>query len=315
MSISMYSASVPVFVRNLNNLLDWLDKAQAHAEAKKFDAAVYLGLRLAPDMLPFSKQIQIASDAAKGCVARLAGVEIPKWDDTEVSLDDLRARIRKTLDYVQSLPASQFEGSEAREIVLPMRSGDVLKFSGQHFLEHWALPNFYFHVMTTYALLRNGAATAVTAAAYVPGQAIEFDGMSLTVTGTPASGDRFDATPSARDLSLFDTLDQVADELAVSGRSAAQVTQTVQRALRDVDTTLGTLISVRSQLGEVLGRTDAVEERLAESKLAAQTERSAAEDLDMISAVSDFQNRQTSYDAALKAYSMVQRLSLFQYIS
>jgi flagellar hook-associated protein 3 FlgL len=168
---------------------------------------------------------------------------------------------------------------------------------------------------TTYSLLRNGAATAVTAAPYVSGQAIEFDGMSLTVTGTPASGDRFDATPSARDLSLFDTLDQVADELAVSGRSAAQVTQTVQRALRDVDTTLGTLISVRSQLGEVLGRTDAVEERLAESKLAAQTERSAAEDLDMISAVSDFQNRQTSYDAALKAYSMVQRLSLFQYIS
>jgi flagellar hook-associated protein 3 FlgL len=168
---------------------------------------------------------------------------------------------------------------------------------------------------TTYALLRNGAATAVTAAPYVSGQAIEFDGMSLTVTGTPANGDRFDATPSARDLSLFDTLDHVADELAVSGRSAAQVTQTVQRGLRDVDATLGTLISVRSQLGEVLGRTDAVESRLAESKLAAQTERSAAEDLDMISAVSDFQNRQTSYDAALKAYSMVQRLSLFQYIS
>lgn len=168
---------------------------------------------------------------------------------------------------------------------------------------------------TTYAVLHDGAATAVTAAPYVSGQAIEFDGMSLTVTGTPAGGDRFDATPSARDLSLFDALDQVADELALSGRSAAQVTQTVQRGLRDVDVALGTLISVRSQLGEVLGRTDAVEERLAESKLAAQTERSAAEDLDMISAVSDFQNRQTSYDAALKAYSMVQRLSLFQYIS
>jgi flagellar hook-associated protein 3 FlgL len=168
---------------------------------------------------------------------------------------------------------------------------------------------------TTYSLLRNGAPTAVVGAPYVTGQAIGFDGLSLTVTGTPANGDRFDATPAARDLSLFSALDQVADELAQGGRSAAQVTQTVQRGLRDVDATLGTLISVRSQLGEVLGRTDAVEDRLAESKLAAQTERSAAEDLDMIAAVSDFSNRQTSYDAALKAYSMVQRLSLFQYIS
>jgi hypothetical protein len=113
MSISMHSASVPVFVRNLNNVLAWLDKAQAHAEAKKFDTANYLTMRLAPDMLPFIKQIQIASDGAKGCVARLAGVEIPKWDDTEVTLDDLRARIRKTIDYVQSVPAAQIDGSEA----------------------------------------------------------------------------------------------------------------------------------------------------------------------------------------------------------
>ena len=107
MSLSMHSASVPVFVRNLNNVLAWLDKAQAHAEAKKFDGVNYLTMRLAPDMLPFIKQIQIASDGAKGCVARLAGVEIPKWDDTEVTLDDLRARIRKTIDYVQSVPAAQ----------------------------------------------------------------------------------------------------------------------------------------------------------------------------------------------------------------
>ena len=155
MSLSMHSASVPVFVRNLNNLLAWLDKAQAHAEARKFDTAVYLGLRLAPDMLPFSKQIQIASDAAKGCVARLAGVDIPKWDDTEATLDDLRARIRKTIDYVQSVPAAQIDGSEAREIGLPMRDGSTLKFKGQRFLEHWALPNFYFHVTTAYALLRH----------------------------------------------------------------------------------------------------------------------------------------------------------------
>lgn len=156
MSLSMHTASVPVFVRLLDNLLHWLDKAQAHAEAKSFDPAVYLGLRLTPDMLPLSKQIQIASDAAKGCVARLAGVDIPKWDDTEVTLDDFRARIRKTIDYVQSVPAAAFEGSDTRPIELTMRSGDILKFDGRRFLEHWALPNFYFHVTTAYALLRQG---------------------------------------------------------------------------------------------------------------------------------------------------------------
>lgn len=168
---------------------------------------------------------------------------------------------------------------------------------------------------TTYAVLRNGAPTAVTAAPYVSGRSIEFDGLALNVTGVPADGDRFDATPSARELSLFDTLDRLADEMAQGGRSTAQVTQTVQTALRDVDASLGTLISLRSQLGGVLLRTDAVEDRIAESKLAAQTDRAAAEDLDMVSAVADFKTRQTSYDAALKAYSMVQQLSLFQYIS
>jgi len=153
MTVSMHSASVPVFVRNLTNMLAWLDKAQAHAEAKKFDSANYLQLRLAPDMLPFIKQIQIAGDGAKGCVARLAGIDIPKWDDTEASLDDLRARIRKTLDFVQGVPAAQIDGSEGRDITITLRSGDV-KFDGQRYLEHWALPNFYFHVMTTYNLLR-----------------------------------------------------------------------------------------------------------------------------------------------------------------
>ena len=154
MSISMHTASVPVFVRMLNNLLTWLDKAQAHAEARKFDAANYLGLRLAPDMLPFTRQIQIASDAAKGCVARLAGVDVPKWDDNEASLDDLRARVRKTMDYVQSIPADKIDGSESREIVLQMRAGE-LRFSGENYLRHYALPNFYFHVTTAYALLRH----------------------------------------------------------------------------------------------------------------------------------------------------------------
>ncbi len=153
MSISMHSASVPVFVRNLNNLLVWLDKAEAHAAEKKFDPTVYLGLRLAPDMLPWVKQIQIASDTAKGCVARLAGQEIPKWDDTEASFDELRARIRKTIDYVQSVPAAAIDAGATREVVLTLRSGEE-RFEGQRFLEHWALPNFYFHITTAYALLR-----------------------------------------------------------------------------------------------------------------------------------------------------------------
>jgi hypothetical protein len=154
MSLSMHSSSVPVFVRNLENLLTWLDKAEQHAEARKFDTANYLTLRLAPDMLPFVKQIQIVSDTAKGCVARLAGLEVPKWDDNEASLAELRARIRRSIDYVQSIPAASIEGSQARPITLTLRSGEV-HFQGQRYLEHWALPNFYFHLMTAYALLRH----------------------------------------------------------------------------------------------------------------------------------------------------------------
>jgi hypothetical protein len=155
MSITMHSASAPVFVRMCGNMLSWLDKAQAHAEARKFDTANYLGLRLAPDMLPFTRQIQIASDGAKGCMARLAGVEAPKWEDNEASFDELRARLRKTIDYVQTFSAAQIDGSEAREIVLPMRHGDPLRFSGEAYLKHYVLPNLYFHAGMTYALLRH----------------------------------------------------------------------------------------------------------------------------------------------------------------
>ena len=153
MALSMHSASVPVLTRTLTAMLAWLDKAQAHAEARKFDANNYLGLRLAPDMLPFTKQIQIACDMAKGCVARLSGQDVPKWDDNEATLDDLRARIRKTLDYVGGFSAAQIDGSDAREIVLQMRVGEV-KFSGEDYLKHYVLPNVYFHATTTYALLR-----------------------------------------------------------------------------------------------------------------------------------------------------------------
>ncbi len=155
MSLSMHAASVPAFVRQLGAMLVWLDKAQAHAEARKFDANNYLGLRLAPDMLPFTRQIQIAADFAKGCVARLAGLEVPKWDDNEASLDELRARIRKTIDFVQAVPASAVDGSEEREIVLQMRVGDPRHYSGQAYLTQYALPNFYFHATAAYALLRH----------------------------------------------------------------------------------------------------------------------------------------------------------------
>ena len=98
MSLTMHTCSAPFFLRTLNNMLAWLDKAQAHAEARKFDVNNYLGLRLAPDMLPFTRQIQIATDGVKGCMARLSGQDIPKWDDTEATLDELRARIRKCID-------------------------------------------------------------------------------------------------------------------------------------------------------------------------------------------------------------------------
>jgi uncharacterized protein len=154
MSLTMHAASVPAFVRQLGAMLVWLDKAQAHAEARKFSPDNYLGLRLAPDMLPFSRQIQIAADFAKGCTARLAGHEVPKWDDTEATLDDLGARIRRTIDYVQSVPAAQVDGSESREIVLQMRVGDPRRFVGQDYLVQYVLPNFYFHATTAYALLR-----------------------------------------------------------------------------------------------------------------------------------------------------------------
>ena len=155
MAITMHSASAPIFVRMFGNLLVWLDKAQAHAEQRKFDPNNYLGLRLAPDMLPFARQVQIASDTAKGCMARLAGVEAPKWDDNETSLEELRARVRKTLDYVNSVSAAQVDGSEGREITIPRRSGEPLVFNGETYLKHYALPNLYFHLTTAYALLRH----------------------------------------------------------------------------------------------------------------------------------------------------------------
>jgi hypothetical protein len=154
MSISMHSASVPVFVRMLGNLLAWLDKAESHATARKFEPNVLLSVRLAPDMLPFVRQIQIACDAAKFGVARLAGVEAPKFEDSEANLAELRERIRKTIDYVQSIPAAHIDGTEDKDVTVPRRDGPMV-IKGEPYLKHFVLPNFFFHVTTAYALLRH----------------------------------------------------------------------------------------------------------------------------------------------------------------
>ena len=154
MTISMHSASVPIFARMLGNLLTWLDKAEAHATARKFDPSVYLASRLAPDMLPFTNQIQIACDAVKFGVARLSGVEAPKFADDEASLADLRTRVRKTIDFIQSVPAAQIDGTEDKDVVVPRRDGSMT-LKGEAYLKNFVLPNFFFHVTTTYALLRH----------------------------------------------------------------------------------------------------------------------------------------------------------------
>ena len=154
MSISMYQASVPPFIRMLNNLAAILEKAAAHAEAKKIDPAVLVNSRLFPDMLPLTKQVQIASDGAKGGAARLAGMEPPKFEDTETTFPELIARIRKTVAYLETLKAGQIDGSEDRTVTLQMR-GKSVTFQGLPYLLNHVLPNFYFHVTTAYDILRH----------------------------------------------------------------------------------------------------------------------------------------------------------------
>jgi hypothetical protein len=155
MTITMHSISSHVFTRMLKNCRSWLDKAQAHAEHKKFDPNVYLGLRLAPDMFPFSRQVQSASDNAKGAVARLAGVDLPKFEDNEQTLDDLRARLDKTLAFIESVPADKLESHVSKEIVLATARGERKWPTGLDYLRHYAMPNFFFHVTTAYAILRH----------------------------------------------------------------------------------------------------------------------------------------------------------------
>lgn len=153
MSISMYHASVPVFTRMLGNLSKIVTLAAEHAEAKKINPSVLINSRLFPDMLPFSSQIQIASDSVKGCVARLAGVEPPSFPDTETTFEELQTRIQKTLDYIATFTPEQIDGSEEREIKLVMRSR-TREFVGLPYLIHYNLPNVYFHITTAYNILR-----------------------------------------------------------------------------------------------------------------------------------------------------------------
>lgn len=158
MSISMYQASVPQFVRMLENLDAILVKAQEHALARKIEPSVLLSARLFPDMFPFLKQVQIACDHAKGAVARLAGIEVPKYADVEQTFDALRARVAKTRAFVQSVAAGQLDGAEEREISLSI-GGHDLSFQGLPYLLGFAWPNFYFHLVTAYDILRhNGVA-------------------------------------------------------------------------------------------------------------------------------------------------------------
>ncbi|MGP1676718.1 MAG: DUF1993 domain-containing protein [Burkholderiales bacterium] len=154
MAISMYQVSVPVFLKTLGNLAAILDKGAAYAAAKKVDPSVLLAYRLAPDMLNLTRQVQIAADHAKRAPARLAGIEAPAYEDNEASFADLKARIDKTIAFINSLKPGQIDGSEARDITLKI-GGSSQTLSGQTYLLHNALPNFFFHVTTAYAILRH----------------------------------------------------------------------------------------------------------------------------------------------------------------
>ena len=154
MSNAIYDNSIPVFAKMLGNLSVLLDKAAKHCEAKKIDPNALLGARLFPDMFPLTRQVQIAADQAKGGAARLAGLEVPKYEDTEKTFDDLKARIAKTIAFVNGIKPEQLANSETRDIVMPV-GPQTVTFKGGWYLRHFVLPNLYFHVTTAYDLLRH----------------------------------------------------------------------------------------------------------------------------------------------------------------
>jgi len=154
MTISMYQASIPVFVRSLSNLINILGKAAAHAETRKIDPAVLLNSRLYPDMFALSRQVQIVSDTAKGGAARLAGVEPPKYEDSEKTFHELVERLRKTIAYVNTFKPEQIDGSESRTVTLKIRD-ETITLDGLTFLLNRVLPNLYFHISISYGILRH----------------------------------------------------------------------------------------------------------------------------------------------------------------
>ena len=154
MRVLMHALSVEVFSHTLGNLALILEKAGTNAAQRKFDSGVLLSARLAPDMLPLTRQVQIASDIAKNSVARLAGQEPPRFEDNESSIEQLRARIARTIDFLKSVPASALEGSETRTVKVPLEER-TLEFTGVDFLQRWAIPNVFFHVVTAYDILRH----------------------------------------------------------------------------------------------------------------------------------------------------------------
>lgn len=155
MTISMYNASVPIFKQMLTSLSAILDKAKSYSDANKIAPENLLKAKLFPDMFDLIRQVQIASDFAKGVSARLAGIDVPPHEDTETSFDELRVRINKTLAFIDSLTSEQINGSEEREIVTQAGTPKEKKFLGQNYLLHYGLPHFFFHVTTAYDILRS----------------------------------------------------------------------------------------------------------------------------------------------------------------
>jgi hypothetical protein len=155
MKITVQAVTVDVFANSLNSLAALLEKGLAHATARKFDPSVLLGSRLAPDMFPLSRQVQIACDLAKNSVARIAALEPPRFEDNEKTVEELRARIARTIDYIKGIPASAFEGAEDRDLKVPAGPDKFLDFKGLDFVQRWAIPNVFFHISIAYAILRH----------------------------------------------------------------------------------------------------------------------------------------------------------------
>lgn len=154
MSLSLYDMTVPLFERMLTNLLVFLDKAEADAAERKYATDVLVDARLAPDMIPFSGQIMIATDHVKGCVSRLAGQPVPSWPDEEKTFDELRQRVRKAIELLHTVPREALDGSDSRTITLKLGGNDV-SMTGLDYVVQRALPNFFFHITTAYDILRH----------------------------------------------------------------------------------------------------------------------------------------------------------------